>query len=96
MRIARFALAGLLAAMLVVSVGYDWWSDRPYIVTGISVSDRAGILDLSLRYTIPGSGTGEWSMEGQMAAAALACWRTAQIGARLPDCIRTFDRSTAN
>ena len=92
MRIARYSLAALLIVLLVVSIGYDRWADRPYIVTALEYELTDGTLGWTVRFTTPGDALGVWRYQAQGASAAIIdCLREVQIGERIPECLESFE-----
>ncbi len=87
-RIARYTLAGLLIALLVASIAYDRWAERPYIVTGHEWDNGS----ITVEYTLPGGGIGQRTFdESAQADAYLNCYALhVRVGDPLPDCMRGF------
>lgn len=89
----RYLLALTLVLLLAADLGWKAWSERPYIVTGISSvrSGTPGFFQLTARYTLPNKGVGFWEGEAtpyEFAQQDFWCWDKAEVGKRIPDCMR--------
>lgn len=97
----QLALAGFIGAALVVAgvlffLAYsesDAEGETDWIVTGLSMNlTDSGQLSIGVEYTVPGDQIGSWdaSATSMNGSSMLTCWKTARIGAPIPDCLRTI------
>lgn len=90
MQVIRYLMAGALTGLLVASLAYEWWSDRPYVVTGHQWDNGAVTVD----FTLPGGGEGNVRWD-EATPWGLNCYaREVRVGESLPFCMRSFKEAT--
>ena len=86
-----------LAIFMFVGARVFGLGTQPWMVTGTGVEYTAAgdFHTLSIEYVLPGGGTGTWMRITTISRAGnlgppfdewYACWITAEIGKRIPDC----------
>ena len=68
-------------------------AEEPWLVTGLSMTAATPErLTLEVEYTAPEGRTGHWKANASSTQSSpqMECWRTARIGAAIPDCLRAI------
>jgi hypothetical protein len=86
----RYLLAAILTLLLLADVGWNAWSERPYVVTGYSWVLGTGGGVVSVQYRVPGGHEGEWRAPAGYQQTR-DCWEQAHIGKAIPRCMRSAE-----